>query len=270
MAAQRTLSWGVYDSYFYGISRGFLREALNHMDLAEGVCWLVLVRTRAFLQVERAAQCIMHSGRTPGFTQGECPLCHEPFPPGTDFQHLLVSCKEHQVNTCRSKYLEHNIAYLDRIKAHIWESAPNMLSETWGETDQTRICEGVVSVYLLGGMIRLEGALRDHSGWFDAYQLGFGHFRLVTPGFTTHHYVPMAQFLQEVAPLWTSALGQELYNGGSDTDSLAGGSLLDEEDVNQMHTWLDDGLAGPVTLQDQEVWQETVDLEGVVHLPGAV
>jgi hypothetical protein len=106
--------------------------------------------------------------------------------------------------------------------------------------DQTRIQEGVVSVYLLGGMIRLEGALRDRSGWFNAYQLGFGHFRLVTPGFTTHHYVPMAQFLQEVAPLWTSALGQELYDGGSDTDSLAGGSLLDEEDVNQMHTWLDD------------------------------
>jgi hypothetical protein len=83
MAAQRTLNWGVYDSYFYGISRGFLCEALNCMDLAEGVCWLVLVRTRAFLQVERAAQHIMHSGRTPGFTQGECPcvMNHSPQEP---------------------------------------------------------------------------------------------------------------------------------------------------------------------------------------------
>jgi hypothetical protein len=105
--------------------------------------------------------------------------------------------------------------------------------------DQTFLQEGVVCVYLLGGMIRLETALQDCEGWFNAYQLGYGHFRLVTPGFKTHHYLPVAQFLQEVAPLYAHALEQEMYDGGSDVDSLSEGSLL-EEDVNQMHTWLDE------------------------------
>ena len=119
----------------------------------------------------------------------------------------------------------------------------------------------MAAVYLLGGLIRLEGALEDRSGWFDVYQLGFGHFRLVTPGFTTHHYVVMAQFLQEVAPLWTSALGQELYNGGSDLNSLAEGSLMNEGDVNQLHTWLDDDTTDPRLMLDREVWQEAMETE---------
>jgi hypothetical protein len=202
--------------------------------------------------------------------QGEFPLCHEPLLPGHDLQHLLVACKEHHVRNCRAKYLEQHIAYLNRVKAHLWGSAPNTLSEQWGETNQTHIHEGVEGVYLLGGMIRLEGALEDRSGWFNVYQLGFGHFRLVTPGFTTHCYVPMAQFLQEVAPLWTSALGQELYDGGSNMDSLAGGSLLDEEDLNPLHIWLDDDLTDPMAMQDQEVWQDAVDVERALSPPSVV
>src|SRR5258708_37501294 len=42
MTSQRSVSWGVYDSYYYGILRGYLREAINHTDLSEGVRWLVL------------------------------------------------------------------------------------------------------------------------------------------------------------------------------------------------------------------------------------
>jgi hypothetical protein len=132
MAAQHTVSWAVYNSYFYGISRGFLWEALNRTDLAEGVRWLVLARTKAFPQVERAWQRITRSGKRPGFSQGECPLCCEFLAPGLDVQHLLVSCKAHQVQSCRSKYLEQNIAYLDCLKAWLWESAPNALSDKWG------------------------------------------------------------------------------------------------------------------------------------------
>lgn len=70
----------------------------------------------------------------------------------------------------------------------------------------------------------------------------------------------MAQFLQEVAPLFSQALGQEMYDGGSNTDSLSEGSLLDEV-VNQEHVWLDGDEAEPLVLMDREVWQETVDAE---------
>ena len=69
--------------------------------------------------------------------------------------------------------------------------------------------------------------------------MGFGHFTLVTPGFTTQYYVPMAEFLQEVAPLWSNALGQEMYDGRSDVDSLSQGSQQ-EELVNPEHVWLDE------------------------------
>ena len=41
------------------------------------------------------------------------------------------------------------------------------------------------------------------------------------------HYIFVVQFRQEVAPLWSHALEQEMYDGRSDTDSLSQGSLLE-------------------------------------------
>ncbi|KAF8273371.1 hypothetical protein EI94DRAFT_1696889, partial [Lactarius quietus] len=96
---------------------------------------------------------------------------------------------------------------------YIWESSENVLSEIWEPKTGPSFARE-----LLHGM-----------EWFDIYQLGFGHFQLVTPGFTTQHFIPMASFLQEVAPLWTFALGQEVYDGG-----------LLEGAVNQEHEWLDE------------------------------
>ena len=85
----------------------------------------------------------------------------------------------------------------------------------------THLWERVISVYLQDGLIRLMTFLQYWDGCFDLYQLGFGHFRLVIPGFTTQHYVSRAEFIQEVAPLWSNALGQEMYDGGSDVDSIS-------------------------------------------------
>ena len=70
----------------------------------------------------------------------------------------------------------------------------------------------------------------------------------------------MAQFLQEVAPLFSHALGQEMYDGGFDEDSLQEGSLM-SEDVNQEHVWPDRDSLHPRDLWDCEIWQETVDAE---------
>jgi hypothetical protein len=37
MTSQQTVGWGDYDTYYFSISRGFLREAVNRTDLSEGV-----------------------------------------------------------------------------------------------------------------------------------------------------------------------------------------------------------------------------------------
>ncbi|KAH8981642.1 hypothetical protein EDB86DRAFT_2834774 [Lactarius hatsudake] len=190
MTSQKTVGWNSYDSFHFGITRGYLREAVGRADLSEGVRWLVLARTRAFPLVERAWQRITRSGKTPGFSRSLCPLCRSPIESDADLSHLLVTCKNHQVKTCRLKYLEQNIVYLTRVKAKYWESAPNALSDDWGTTDQNRLREGVVCVYLLGGIVRLNDPTQEGHGWFDIYQLGFGHFRLVTPGFTAHQGLP--------------------------------------------------------------------------------
>ncbi|KAF8258019.1 hypothetical protein EI94DRAFT_1708406 [Lactarius quietus] len=227
---------------YYGVTRGFLREAINQPDLAEGVHWLSLTRSGAFPQVERAWQHMKRSGKIPGFARRECPLCNKflPILDGDDLAHLLVACKSHQT--------------------YIWESSENVLSEIWGTENRTLVRERAVSTYLLGGFVRHTTMVQHGMEWFDIYQLGFGHFQLVTPGFTTQHFIPMASFLQEVAPLWTFALGQEVYDGGSVMDSLSQGSLL-EGAVNQEHEWLDEESETQRNLQHREVWQEVPDVD---------
>ncbi|KAH9167415.1 hypothetical protein EDB89DRAFT_1910012 [Lactarius sanguifluus] len=109
MTSQKTVGWDSYDSYHFGITRGYLREAVGRTDLSEGV------------------------------------------------------------KACRLEYLEQKFVHLTHVKARLWESAMSTL---------------------LSGIIRLQDFTQESQGWFDLYQLGFGHFRLVTPGFTAHQGFP--------------------------------------------------------------------------------
>lgn len=60
----------------------------------------------------------------------------------------------------------------------------------------------------------------------DVYQISFGATRLITPGFETYGYVYVAQFLQEVAPLFVFHLGEALYRdvASADAESVNEGS----------------------------------------------
>ena len=128
MTSQRTAGWGTYDMYYYGMSRGFIREAINRTDLAEGVHWLILTRTNTFPQVKRAWQRITRSGNRLGFVRSRCPLCLDLLKSRQDdLSHLLVACEATLVATSREKHLKPCITYLDRVKQHIWESAINTL-----------------------------------------------------------------------------------------------------------------------------------------------
>jgi hypothetical protein len=93
MTSQRTLGWKLYNGFRYGMTRGFLREAVNCTDLAEGVHLLCMARTNAFPSVEGAWQRITRSGYTPAFKQGKCPLCQIPIKSGREVSHLLVDCQ---------------------------------------------------------------------------------------------------------------------------------------------------------------------------------
>ena len=118
MDSQRTVNWCIYDTFYFGITRGFLREAVNRTDLAEGVHWLVLSRIGAFPQVERAWQRITRSGKKPRFARKACPLCSEALKSGQeDLAHLVVTCKVRKVKACRDKYLHQCINHLDQVKA---------------------------------------------------------------------------------------------------------------------------------------------------------
>ena len=76
----------------------------------------------------------------------------------------------------------------------------------------------------------------------------------------------MAEFLQEVAQLWSNALRQEMYNGGSDVDSLSQGSHQ-EELVNPEHVWLDEDDRPEFILRNRRVWQETLEEDTDQHFP---
>ena len=94
MDSQRTVNWCIYDTFYFGITRGFLQEAVNCTDLAEGIQWLVLSRIGTFHQVKRAWQCITHSGKKPHLVQKACPLCGEALKLGQeDLAHLVVTCE---------------------------------------------------------------------------------------------------------------------------------------------------------------------------------
>jgi len=87
-------------------------------------------------------------------------------------------------------------------------------------------------------------------GWFNAYYIGFGATRLLMPGFESFGYVSVMQFLQVIAPLYVSHLGESLLGDGPNVDEV---SIVGSEDkaVNQHSAW----------------WMEGVDLEPLMsHL----
>jgi exonuclease III len=230
MSSQKTKGFNFYDTFGFGITKGFLREAANRPDLAEGVRWVCLIRTHAFPTVEGAWQRITRSGKEPPFERGQCPLCRNPLKSGLEWSHLLMDCKHRLVSAKRQQFLEQSITYHRRIYSS-WDTAVEYASNNWGVDNQTGLA-GVISVFLLGGLIRT--AL--HSPWINAYQMGFGCNKLPTPGFEDFGYIFVASFFQTVAPLYVARLGEDLYGDWSQSGSQSGSSRTSA--VNQEHTWL--------------------------------
>jgi hypothetical protein len=228
------------------VTRGFLREATNRPDLSEGVRWLCLARTRAYPTVEGAWQRIRRSGQIPVFERGLCPLCSLHIGLGWEWAHLLVTCTAAPVTAARVRYLDQQIAYIRGNLANDPREVPQAFVREMGRESETEARRsgvagyfGVMSILLIGGLFRPLGSQLD-GDWFNVYHLGFGHLRLVSPGFDTFHFVNVASFFQTVSPLYVAALGDDLNSDrASSTGSQSGSSGAGS--VNQRHVWYTEG-----------------------------
>ena len=229
-----------YDVFNFGTTRGYLREAASRPDLAEGVRWLSMIRTRAFPTVEGAWQRIKCSGRVPTFERGKCPLCAMDIRLGWEWVHLIVECVSTPVRCARQKHLQQSITYIRNNlvnREHQVEEYANVM----GRERQIGISE-VLSIYLIGGLFRPTG-LSDGEGWFDTYFVGFGASRLLCPGFESFGYAYIALFLQTVAPKWVTHLGESLRILGDETvmvEELDVGS--EGHPIDQRHSWFTEGM----------------------------
>lgn len=243
MSSQRTKGFRWYDQFYFGITRGYLREAANRPDLAEGVRWLSLARTHGYPTVEGAWQRIKRSGKTPRFERGKCPLCSTLIDQGWEWSHLMTYCSHPKVLALRDEQLGERITRLYKDLVVAGQVYRYAFMDTVGRESQTgrnafMAAYGVISICLIGGWFRPLG-MSDPDFWFHTYLVGFGHSRLLTPGYESFGYICAAQFLQVVSPLYVSALGGDLYG----TRSLDGSQLASSraDSVNQEHIWLTEG-----------------------------
>ena len=239
MSSQKTKGFSQYDKYNFGITRGYLREAAAQPDLAEGICWLSLVRTRAFPTVEGAWQRIKRSGQTPAFERGKCPLCRNDLATGWEWTHLLQLCRYAPVVGARDRYLEQSRSYVGNnlIEGCLGDPSVVAYANEQGLEDGSEAVMAfhrVVSIILCGGLY-CSVEFADGEGWFNTYTVGFGHTRLIMPGFETFGYVYVASFFQSVAPLFVQRLGVNLYGDWSEDGSHSGSSLDNDEYL--WHSW---------------------------------
>jgi len=241
MSSQTTKGFtNYYDIFNFGVTRGFLREAANRPDLAEGIRWLCLARTRAFPTVEGAWQRIKRSGRDPKFTRGQCPLCSRLVGQGWEWAHLLMTCRSEMVQHVRTECLKKKISYIGQNIARGDPLVLASFSHEVGGEDGTKLDPilGAISIQLIGGLYRSLDAL-DRGEWFSTYMIGFGHLRMITPGFETFHFIDVASFFQSVAPLYVNALSGNLYGDWTLTSSQTESSQASS--VNQRHHWFTEG-----------------------------
>ena len=237
MSSNRAKGFSFYNKFNLGVTRGYLREAANRPDLAEGVRWLSLTRTRAFPTVEGAWQRIRRSGQAPSFRRGVCPLCEAPITQGWEWAHLLTSCQHETVMAARQTHLDQCIHYIKNN----YEGRRNEIQAFMGEMGREReiALSEVLSICLIGGMYRPEGWIPADEGWFDIYFIGFGGVKLITPGLESYGFTYVASFFQRIAPLYMTHLCGSLYGDWSETGSDSGSSIGEEVDTS--HLWWTEG-----------------------------
>jgi len=187
-----------YDKYGFGATRTFIRFTMRRSDLREGVRWLVATRTRAFPDVERQWLAARAAGRTPEESaRHRCPLCGKHVNPGWDWGHLAIRCSNMQVKALQAKYLEGPVRLIAKELTLAPDNIRNEKVDALGHFEGISVA--AIAVYLLGGNVM------GYHGC--SYTYGFGTHDQTPWGMITSGWVPVAEFLQQVMPLWSSRLG---------------------------------------------------------------
>lgn len=174
-----------YNKYQFGASRGFLQSAMARPDLAEGVRWLSVIRTGFF----------------PEPKEHICPMCNNEVDKGWLWAHLMIQCENRICRNSRQQWLHDPIINIARyVREDDLRLTPNNIN---GVNSQNSIYGGVISVYLVGGVVE---------GHFNyPYSLAFGQCDGLSADLDTYGYVYVASFLQKVCPVYCSKLGIDVY-----------------------------------------------------------
>lgn len=219
MTINKSVAFLSYDLWCFGATRGFIRCSLGRSDLCDGVRWLVAIRVNAFPAVNSCWERISRTGGVPPFRKDHCPLCDKAISSDYGWVHLLVECLHQPVVLSREKFLSEPIRNLGSLTTR--HNTLPMVKDVVGLSTETGQ-SGVIAIHLAGGVV-------NDDGFHHSYHLGYGQLDLVPFGLSTYGYVYAASFLQEVAPLFTTALRARVYEvellGGTD-DLEPEGSLF--------------------------------------------
>jgi exonuclease III len=246
MARNKTLQFTYYDRYQFGVSRGYLRNAVSRPDLAEGVRWLTLIRTGGFPELEDIEKRLNTQIET-----NRCPLCKGRVLKRI-WMHFMLHCTHDWVRSHREKYLQGpidcvtNTSQLIGIKGRI--GPDNMTSK-----DDYELAQGV-GFALVGGWSHIGDDV------IPTYSIGFGQLDQLATGLDTYGYVFVAQFLQKVAPVYLRTFGLREYIAGTATlwelvwPDAEDYIIEDEMDVEHDQTELE--RAQVSRLQTEYRWEE--------------
>jgi exonuclease III len=203
MARNKSLQFAFYDCHQFGVSRGYLRNAVSRPDLAEGVRWLTLIRTGGFPELEDIEKRINKK-----IVPFRCPLCKGRVVMRI-WMHFMLHCTHEWVQSHRGKYLEGPIDCVT--------NTPQMLGIRGRiGMDNLTNAEDYYSAERVG--YALVGGW-DHIGddEIPTYSIGFGQLDHQATGLDTFGYVFVAQFLQKVAPVYLRSFGLKEYVAGNET-----------------------------------------------------
>lgn len=245
MARNKSLQFTFYDSHQFGVSRGFLRNAVSRPDLAEGVRWLILIRTGGFPELEDIGKRINKK-----IVTNRCPLCKGRILDRI-WMHLMLHCTQEWVQSHREKYLQEPIDCITNTTQMIGMNGRVGMDNMTSEEDYYSVKK--VGYALVGGW--------DHIGddVIPTYSLGFGQLDQQATGLETYGYVFVAQFLQKVAPVYLRTFGLREYIAGSGTLwelvwPTAGDYVIEDEmDVENDQTELERAQIERLQAED---WQE--------------
>lgn len=208
METKKSEAFKFYDMWGLGATRGYLRASLCYPELADGVAWLVRIRTRAFPRIAERWQKVKRSGRIPEFSQGLCPLCSAKIENGYEWEHLLLSCVDPKVMSARRTHLSASISHLTEQLERRNDVAEGLTHVVDGDrTLRATTLSRAIAIHLIGGVVNDK---------FDCdYHVGFGQTTLLPRDLNAHGFVFVVRFLQEVAWDYAKCLfpsGEALYS----------------------------------------------------------